>query len=111
MFVPACWNFWEIGAELDMHACVLMQSETHVWREVKEGLSGAQLCFYRGVFLFGCGCVLVPEFLLGADDDGFVEIIEESGRDSQPFSHFAHLRFADACTTAFVILSFCHFEY
>lgn len=54
-----CWNFRRRGAELEMHA----------WREVKEARNGAQLCFCGGVFLSGCGCVLVSGFLLDADDD------------------------------------------
>ena len=62
-------NFWEAGTEIEMHVCALTQDETHAWREVKEGWNGAQLCFRRGVFLMGCGCVLAPGVLFRADDD------------------------------------------
>jgi hypothetical protein len=72
-------------------------------REVKEGLNGAQLCFRRGVFLIGCGCVLVPGFLFRADDDTQMGIIEKSEKDSQPFSRFAHLRIECAGREALVI--------
>ena len=58
-----------MGAELEMHACGLTQSETHAGREVKEGWNGAQLSFRGGVFFIGRGCVLVPGVLFSADDD------------------------------------------
>ncbi len=70
----------------------LTQSEMHAWREVKEGWNGAQLCFCRGVFVFGCGCVLVSGFLLDAVDDALMFICEKSGNSPQPFEEFVHLR-------------------